>query len=241
ERLQNKWTATVYGFFDPDVTLVRNGKRYAHEFRCLGYGCSKKILRYLDTKDSTSTNNLRSHVKVCHGWGENILKEADLAGLSAKETRARVQSIPREGSITAAFARKDGKKPVTFSTRQLTRSETRFDRGFVRLMKTGRPQHWLPSPSTISRDTKRVFIRVRQRISNMLREYPGRLSFTADAWTSPNHRAFVAFLVHLEHDGKPLCFPLDVLEVPTSHSGPAMAQEFFQLLTEYGIAAKVRR
>lgn len=43
------------------------------------------------------------------------------------------------------------------------------DRGFVKLMKTGRPSYPLPSPVTVSRDVKRVFARVRQRIANMLR------------------------------------------------------------------------
>jgi hypothetical protein len=45
-------------------------------------------------------------------------------------------------------------------------------------------------------------------------EYPGRLSFGTDAWTSPNHRAFVAWVVHLQHEGELLSFPLDVYEVP---------------------------
>jgi len=47
----------------------------------------------------------------------------------------------------------------------------------------------------------------------MYQEYDGRLNFTTDAWTSPNHHAFVAVAVHLEHKGKPLCIPLDVIEV----------------------------
>jgi hypothetical protein len=34
-----------------------------------------------------------------------------------------------------------------------------------------------------------------------------------DAWTSPNHRAFVAVTVHLECNGEPLCLVLDVVEV----------------------------
>ena len=43
------------------------------------------------------------------------------------------------------------------------------DRGFVSLMKTGRPSYWLLSPSTVSHDVKKVFARVRQRIAKMLR------------------------------------------------------------------------
>lgn len=44
-------------------------------------------------------------------------------------------------------------------------------------------------------------------------DYDGRLSFATDAWTSPNHRAFVAITVHLEHNGKPLRLLLDLVEV----------------------------
>lgn len=36
-------------------------------------------------------------------------------------------------------------------------------------MKTGRPEYALPSPSTVSRDVKRVFARVRRRIAKMLK------------------------------------------------------------------------
>jgi hypothetical protein len=42
------------------------------------------------------------------------------------------------------------------------------DRGFNSLMKTGRPEHYIPSPSTVSRDVRQVFVRTRNRISKML-------------------------------------------------------------------------
>jgi hypothetical protein len=42
------------------------------------------------------------------------------------------------------------------------------DRGFQSLMKTGRPAYQLPSPQTVSRDVKKVFVRVRKRIAKML-------------------------------------------------------------------------
>ena len=50
--------------------------------------------------------------------------------------------------------------------------------------------------------------------ANSLKDYPGRLHFATDAWTSPNHRAFVAWTVHLQQNGKMLAFLLDFLEVP---------------------------
>lgn len=42
------------------------------------------------------------------------------------------------------------------------------DRGFQQLMKTGRPETHIPSPETVSRDVKNVFVRVRKRIAKWL-------------------------------------------------------------------------
>jgi len=105
-------------------------------------------------------------------------------------------------------------------------------------MKTGRPEYYIPSPSTVSRDVRMVFARTRQRIASMLqvseclqqtkrekgltevKKYDGELNFATDAWTSPNHKAFVALTVHLEKNGEPLCMVLDVVEVATVNYAP---------------------
>jgi len=42
------------------------------------------------------------------------------------------------------------------------------DRGFRSLMKTGRPECYIPSTETVFRDVKDVFVRVRERIAKML-------------------------------------------------------------------------
>ena len=158
------------------------------------------VRRFLDTKDSTSTSNLRKHVESC--WGKDAL-EAGMATGTAKDARESVvKEIKGSGSITAAFERK-GKGKVTFSHRQHTKTETKSvtlpsqalvlyliiicraeivrwvaedlrpfkiveDRGFQKLMKTGRPEYYLPSPSTVSRDVQLVFVNARKRIAKML-------------------------------------------------------------------------
>ena len=73
----------------------------------------------------------------------------------------------------------------------------------------------------------------------MLQEYEGALSFATDAWTSPNHKVFVAVTVHFERDGTPMCLILDVVEVAVSHSGANLAAAFVQILKEFGISGKV--
>src|ERR1700675_3634268 len=45
-------------------------------------------------------------------------------------------------------------------------------------MKTGRPELYIPSPSTISRDVKKVFVNVRKRLAKMLQEYEGHCKGT---------------------------------------------------------------
>jgi len=47
-----------------------------------------------------------------------------------------------------------------------------IERGFQSLMKTGRPMYYIPSASTVSRDVKEVFIKVRAKVANMLQVKP---------------------------------------------------------------------
>lgn len=132
------------------------------------------------------------------------------------------------------------------------------DRAFHCLMKTGRPHYWIPSSSTVIRDTKLVFARTRNRIAHLLQvsslscpvvsvytnpyqEHPGSLHFATDCWTSPNHHAYVAFTVHFEQEGVPFSLLLDFLALPKSHSGMNLAIAFEGLLNDFGIADKVSR
>ena len=43
------------------------------------------------------------------------------------------------------------------------------DEGFKTLMKTGRPNHYIPKQHTITRDVKQVFKKMRKRIQKMLK------------------------------------------------------------------------
>lgn len=177
-----KWTAGVYAFYEtPTVAYPAPSRTLAHAFRCKGRGCKKVIHRYVASKDITSTSNLWRHATAC--WGEDAVKAAKSAK-DVDEVRKITASIKRSGSITEAFERKTD--VVTYSHRPFTRIETRTelvkwfaenlrpfrivrDRGFLVLMKTGRPGYYIPSPSTVSRDVKVVFARTRRRVARFLR------------------------------------------------------------------------
>jgi len=56
----------------------------------------------------------------------------------------------------------------------------------------------------VTRDVKQAFIHACKQVVNMLQEYEGQLNYATDVWTSPNHKAFVAFRVHFAHEGTPV-------------------------------------
>ena len=65
------------------------------------------------------------------------------------------------------------------------------------------------------------------------------MNFATDAWTSPNHKAYVVFTTHFEHEGNPMSMLLDLVEVPKSHSGKNLAVAFAEVLEAFGISDKV--
>ena len=72
-----------------------------------------------------------------------------------------------------------------------------------------------------------------------LQEYEGAFNFATEAWTSPNHKAYVAFTIHFEHEGTPITMLLDLVELAESHSGVNLANTFVKVLEEFGIKDKV--
>ena len=86
---------------------------------------------------------------------------------------------------------------------------------------------------------KSSFEACRSRIGQLLRDHTGRLHFGTDAWTSPNQRAFVAWTVHLEHNGQLLLFLLNIVEVPESHTGQTLTKAFHKMLVDFGIQNKI--
>jgi hypothetical protein len=74
-----------------------------------------------------------------------------------------------------------------------------------------------------------------------LQEHDGALSFTTDAWTSLNHKAFITVTVHFENNGKPICMLLDIVEVAKSHSEVSLIVAFTHILDEFDISDKISK
>jgi hypothetical protein len=69
--------------------------------------------------------------------------------------------------------------------------------------------------------------------------YEGKLSFATNAWISPNHKAYIAVMVHFEQDGASISMLLNLVQVAKSHTGLTLAMVFAKILKDFGIAHKV--
>ncbi|SJL07249.1 uncharacterized protein ARMOST_10592 [Armillaria ostoyae] len=249
------WNAPVYAFYSPVPSIEYHDGRKCYVWACLAKNCHHEVNRFLDTADASSTKNLRNHVKKC--WGEDVLKAADEVKhlCDARKIVQTHQESAQNGSITQAFSHVKGKGKITYSHRQHTKPEARAefvrwiseslhpfaiakDRGFNCLMKTGRPECYIPHPSTISRDVKTVFAKSHYGLKTHTKKYNGDLNFAMDAWTSPNHRPYIAVTVHFEYKGEAVSLLLDFIEVAKSHTGANLAEAFENILNEFGISDK---
>jgi hypothetical protein len=124
-------------------------------------------------------------------------------------------------------------------------------------MKTGRPNYYLPSQSTVGRDVRNIFLNARERLAIYLQvgqpllilyhtesthqDLPGALGLATDCWTSPNHQAFLAVTVQFLDGRITKSIILDVVELPKSHTGVNMATVIAKIIHEFGIEKKVSR
>jgi len=65
------------------------------------------------------------------------------------------------------------------------------------------------------------------------------LNFATDAWTSPNHKAYIMITVHFQKDGVLIAMLLNLVEVAESHLGLNLAAAFAKVLNDFTITHKV--
>ncbi|KAF9014406.1 hypothetical protein BDZ89DRAFT_1023433, partial [Hymenopellis radicata] len=198
----------MYGFYHKDSKIkykdTERGKHIPHEmFKCCM--CETWVGRNMTTQDKSSTSGLRLHAEGCYGV-EAVRAAREGNDLDATRDLVKKAGKQKQGVLTGLFKR-------LFVA----------DRAFHKLMKTGRPSTYIPHPTTVSRDTKTLFAKTRRRLAKKFKALRCRFHIALDAWTSPNHKAFVAYTVHWEENGERMSTVLDFRELGESHTGEALA------------------
>ncbi|KAJ7060842.1 hypothetical protein C8F01DRAFT_988221, partial [Mycena amicta] len=227
-RLQKKWTSSVYAFYSQDIIIEYRHTHRHHVFTCAAKGCGTRIAWNLTTRDAKSTKNLLQHARSC--WGTDTVNAA-LAVKDVKKAREILRRNPgKQRRLSDIFKRHTTPGADIYSSRPLTKAENRAwhvrwmaeslrpfrivkDRAYRFLMKSGHPGIQIPSPQTVARDVKKLFVKTQARVKDRLTKVSG-LTFITDAWSSPNHRAFVAVGAAWEEDGQKVECLLDFVEVP---------------------------
>ncbi|KAL6308226.1 hypothetical protein BKA93DRAFT_747193 [Sparassis latifolia] len=159
-RLQASWRSPVYSFFklaEVSIDYDDEGRKY-HFFPCAARQCKNKykgVRRYQDSKDKSSTSNLKTHAMKCFGTAA---------------VAAAIQGKSDTGKDGNAEVRAHLVKWLTESNRPSTIVE---DREFVELMMAGRPNLDIPSCRTVSRDIHASFDRCQERIKKLLKSHTG--------------------------------------------------------------------
>lgn len=134
EALKKTWCSPIYSFFSNDVAVQYHNGHLCHFFHSTAHKCKTSlggVRHYQDTKDKSSTTNLKHHAIGC--FGENAVNTT----LKGKDAG------PNSGSIFVAFSRQ-GQKPVQYSHRTHTNMEVMLVYFlFALYLFTGFPAHIL--------------------------------------------------------------------------------------------------
>ncbi|KAF8229146.1 hypothetical protein L208DRAFT_1288230 [Tricholoma matsutake] len=229
------WRSPVYSFFKADVTIEVHKGHITHFSPCSAKNSKTEAQGtrcYQDKRDKASTANLCHHAIRCFG------QDAVNMAVDGKP------GIPTS-NIFSLFAHQ-GQWPVTYS--HCAHLNPEFcnhpaniisDPELIDLLMTGHLHLKVPCPNTIRCDVKAAYMKCHECVSKLLQDHPGHIHFTTDVWTSTNHHMFVAWTVHLEHNGTMLAFLLDAIEVPESHTGVALVKAFQQILEVFGLQEHV--
>ena len=109
------------------------------------------------------------------------------------------------------------------------------DPELINLLTTGHPHLKVLSLNTVQHDIKAAYEKCQECITKLLQDHLGHVHFATDTWTLTNHHAFIAWMVHLEHDRMMLAFLLDIVEVPELHTSVALAKAFQKMLETFGL------
>ncbi|XP_024031091.1 zinc finger BED domain-containing protein RICESLEEPER 2-like [Morus notabilis] len=102
------------------------------------------------------------------------------------------------------------------------------------------PDVELVSRNTAKIDSLKLYAREKLKIKNMLDACPGRISLTSDLWTSLTTDGYLCLTAHfLDKNWKLHKRILNFCLMPPPHTGIALSEKIFFLLSDWGIEEKI--
>jgi hypothetical protein len=111
---------------------------------------------------------------------------------------------------------------------------------FVNMMNVFDPRYKIPDRHQIKEMTVQEFNKRRLNIHYDLKKIPGKVSFTADMWTSTlSSEAYLGLTIHYIDENWTLRrFLLDIIPFKTRHTGINMASAINSVISEFNLVSK---
>ncbi|CAB4431752.1 unnamed protein product [Rhizophagus irregularis] len=101
------------------------------------------------------------------------------------------------------------------------------------------PKHKLPTRNTVKNLVVKLFNKRRENIKKYIQTIPGKVSVTTDIWSSLKNEGFLGVTIHfIDNDWQLKHFTLDIFRFKGSHTGQAISDEIYKLLTEFNLQNK---
>lgn len=239
-----------------------HNSRIAHFFTCSVKNCKTEaqgVWCYQDKGDKSSIANLRHYAVHC--FGEDVINATTKGEAAGSQSGSIFSAFAHQGQWPVKHSNRAHTSlefwyvynfnkcfhQLMYTSAHIVKwvAESNHPANIVSnpkvitLFMTGNPHLKIPSANTIRHNVKVAYLKCHNQISKLLHGHRGRLHFATDAWTSTNNHTFVAWTVHLEHNGSMLAFLLDILKVPESHTGLALAWAFQKMLETFGLQDQV--
>ncbi|XP_072951776.1 zinc finger BED domain-containing protein RICESLEEPER 1-like [Typha angustifolia] len=176
------------------------------------------------------TGNMKRHILVCPK-----LKTKDIGQLFLAKS---------EGSMSLHVSKFDQEKYRELMTMTVVKHELPFqfvDYEGVRILHSylcDEVKHI--SRNTAKADVLKMYRREKNKLKDWLHSIPGRISLTSDLWTSITTDGYLCLMAHFVDENWVLQKKIiNFCAMPTPHTGIALSDKIYTLLTEWGIEKKL--
>lgn len=175
-------------------------------------------------KKSTGTSSIRSHLQN-HGILLVKAKQTSLDNFVKRHS----QKIQLEKT----------QKVVEWIVLDLQPFKVVEGEAFREMVSKLDPQYQVPSRETIKNAIIKSFEDRKTVVKNFIKNIPGKVALTTDIWSSLKSEGFLGITIHFIDENWILRhFTLDIFRFKGAHTGQAIADEIYRIITEHELQLK---
>lgn len=111
---------------------------------------------------------------------------------------------------------------------------------FINFIRSLHPSARIPTANTVKNRIMNCYEEDKIKIKALLKDIPGKVSFTMDCWTSPSAKSFLSLTAHfIDKNWKLKNVIIDFIQMNDSHTGNNIKNAFLLSIHELSLENKV--